>query len=528
LYNLKIENFDRHFQSHPWWLGAAVTSLGLQPKAGIATKRREKAQKESAVSKYFAFDLSLRSSREAKNVKKFFCLAFGYCLLVLSACGQEVTLTIDTQSPTYEIPADFAGVSIFTGTQVRDHKGVPGNLFSGANTQLITLFKNSGLHHLRLGATGSVNSGSRNLSHDDIDALFAFAKATDIKVIYSLHYADGVETAKYVWAKHRPCVDCFAFDNEPDNRLEGGSGAAVGNPKDYFTTWREFAEAVVEAVPGAKFAGPDAAGRTLVKRFVAEEKDSGALALITQHTYVGGNPRKRGIDREHAIENMLSRVWVTNNYPELYRSVLKPVQQQGFRFRITELDDHVHGVTNASDAFVAALWALDCMHWWAAHGASGVNFQNTEWLRTDTFYPDAQGNYRVRPKAYGIKAFDLGSRGHVTKVSVENKGDLNVRGYAVSDGTNLFVTIINKEHGAGAREAKVRILVPGFGMKSAARMDLAARDGSVEATEGITLGGGVIANDAPWEGKWRVVDTTKEGCEVIVPVASVALVKASK
>src|SRR5215467_8714478 len=223
-------------------------------------------------------------------------------MLGMTAQAQEpVTLTVEAQSDGYEIPADFAGVSIFTGTQVRDHKGVPGNLFSGTNTQLITLFKNAGLHHLRLGATGSANSGSKNLSHEDIDALFAFAKATNIKVIYSLHYADGVDTAKYIWANYRPYVDCFAFDNEPDNRLEGGSGAAVDHPKDYFTTWREFATSVAKAVPGASFAGPDASGRKLVKRFVEEEKGTGVLALVTQHTYVGGNPRKRGIDLEHAI-----------------------------------------------------------------------------------------------------------------------------------------------------------------------------------------------------------------------------------
>ncbi len=311
------------------------------------------------------------------------------CLLGLPARGQApVTLTVDVRSPGYESPTDFAGVSIFTGTQVRDHKGVPGNLFSGTNTQLITLFKNAGIHHLRLGATGSASSGVKNLSHDDIDALFAFAKATDIKVLYSLHYLDGPATAKYVWEKYRPYVDCFAFDNEPDNRLEGGSGAA--SRQDYFAIWRDFAQAVLEAAPGAKFAGPDAAGRTLVRRFVAEQKDSGVLALVTQHTYIGGNPRKKGIDLAQAIENMLSRAWVTNNYPQLYHSVLEPVQRRGLPFRLTELDDHVRGVTNASDAFVSALWALDCMHWWAAHGARGVNFQNTEWLRTDTFYPECR------------------------------------------------------------------------------------------------------------------------------------------
>jgi hypothetical protein len=460
-------------------------------------------------------------------VKSFYAVICALVLAAFAARGQEVTLTINPQSRGYEIPADFAGVSIFTGTQVRDHKGVPGNLFSGTNAQLITLFKNAGLRHLRLGATGSANSGSQNLSHEDIDALFAFAKATDIKVIYSLHFAGGVATAKYIWDNYQPYVDYFAFDNEPDNRLEGGSGAEAANPEDYFTTWRKFAKAVVEAAPGAKFAGPDAAGRKLVKRFVKQEKDSGVLGMITQHTYVGGNPKKRGIDQPHAIENMLSAAWVTNNYPELYRTVLKPLKEEGLPFRLTELDDHVHGVTNASDAFVSALWALDCMHWWAAHGASGVNFQNTEWLRTDTFYLDSKGNYQMHPKAYGIRGFNLGSRGHVVSVEVENKAGLNLTAYAVSNATNLFVTVINKEHGISARSAKVNIRPRDFVPKNASIIFLTARSGSVEATEGVTLGGGTIGNSAPWDGKWTPLETSKEGCTVTVAAASAAVLKIS-
>jgi hypothetical protein len=450
-------------------------------------------------------------------------------LFALSLRAEEpVTLNIDTRALGYAIPANFAGVSIFTGTQVRDHKGVPGNLFSGTNTQLITLFKNAGLRHLRLGATGSANSGSRNLSPDDIDALFAFAKAADIKVIYSLHYAEGVATAKYVWDHYRQYVDCFAFDNEPDNRLEGGSGAAEGNANDYFTIWREFTIAVTEAVPGAKFAGPDASGRTLVKRFVKEEKDTGVLALITQHTYVGGNPIKRGIDLPHAIENMLSRDWVINKYPELYRTVLEPVQKQGLPFRLTELDDHVHGVSNASDAFVAALWALDCMHWWAARGAAGVNFQNTQWLTTDTFYRDSDGNYQMHSKAYGIKAFDLGSRGRVVPVTIESKSELNLTAYAVTDATNLFVTIVNKEHGTGARDAKVKIIADGFALKNAAAMFLLSTNGNLQATNGVTLGGGTIANNAAWAGKWTPLVKSDDGSALTVSGSSAAVVKLSK
>ena len=298
------------------------------------------------------------------------------CLLAGAAMAQSpVTLTIDTRSPGYAIPDDFSGLSIFTGTQVRDHKGRPGNLFSGTNTQLITLFKNTGFHHLRLGATGSPTSGTENLSHVDIDSLFAFAKAADIKVIYSLHYADGAATAKYIWDNYRPYLDYFAFDNEPDGRLNDDNGKGSTNRVSYFVSWKEFAKKVTDAVTEAKFAGPDAAGRTLVAKFVKAEKDSGSLGLVTQHTYIGGNPRKRSIDLPHAIEELLSRGWVTNNYPQLYKSVLRHVAKQGLPFRITEINDYVHGVTNASDAYVAALWALDAAHWFAAHGAAGVNFK---------------------------------------------------------------------------------------------------------------------------------------------------------
>jgi hypothetical protein len=90
-------------------------------------------------------------------MKRLSYLPVWLLLVAFAVRGANVSLTIDTQSLGYEIPRDFAGVSIFTGTQVRDHKGVPGNLFSGSNTQLITLFRNSGVHHLRLGATGSAN-----------------------------------------------------------------------------------------------------------------------------------------------------------------------------------------------------------------------------------------------------------------------------------------------------------------------------------------------------------------------------------
>jgi hypothetical protein len=454
--------------------------------------------------------------------------------LLLAASGAfaqspaPVTLSINTQNPGYQIPDDFTGVSIFTETQKLDHRGAHGNLFSPSNTQLITLFKNSGIHHLRLGATGSSKSASPNLDTADIDSLFAFAKTTDIKVIYSLHAHDSAITAKYVWDHYRPWLDCFAFDNEPDNRAigGGGSGAAAGNFDGFMAQWNSIARGVMAAAPGAMFTGPDAAGRQLSPRFANAEKNAGTLAFVTQHTYIGGNPRKHNVDRQHAIDSMLSAAWDANNYPALDRQVVLPVMKDGFLVRLTESDDYTHGVSGASDAFAAALWALDYAHWWAEHNARGINFQNTEWLTTDTFHPDSTGNYQINPKAYGIKAFDLGGHGRVEPADLGNPNNLDLTAYSVGTTTELYVTIINKEHGPGARAATVSIRPKGFAMGDVETMSLQAPGGDVGATSGITLGGAPIVNNAPWHGQWAAIDPAEDApCVVTVPPASALVIK---
>jgi len=481
----------------------------------------------------------VRESRSNQNTRQFisrvlshsllaFCIFYASLIATPAFAQSPITLTINTQSPGCQIPDDFSGVSIFTGTQKLGHRNSAGNLFSASNTQLITLFKNSGIHHLRLGATGSARSDSPNLDRSDIDSLFAFAKATNIKLIYSLHSLNGPATAKYVWDHYRPWLDCFAYDNEPDNRAlgGGGSGAEAGHFAGYMAEWNAFAQSVINAAPGAMFTGPDAAGRELSPRFANAEKSAGTLAFVTQHTYIGGNPRKHNVDRQRAIDSMLSKTWDSDNYPALEHQVVLPVMKDGFLVRLTESDDYTHGVSGASDAFASALWALDYMHWWAAHNARGVNFQNTEWLATDTFHPDASGNYQINPKAYGIKAFDLGGHGRVEPVATGNPDNLDLTAYAVGTATDVFVTIINKEHGPGARAAAVSISLKGFSTGDVNTMLLEAPGDNVGATSGITLGGAPIVNDAPWRGQWTAVDPPPNAlCVVTVPSASAIIIK---
>lgn len=476
-----------------------------------------------------------------------FVLLLG-CFCVRAALAQSlVTLTIkDKAGP--EIPRDFSGLSFGAIAEIADHGGVSGHLFNGTNTQLIMLFKNSGLHHLRLGGTTVEGTNAAVPDHAAIDDVFAFAKAANLKVMYSLRLLNGdaataAENGKYIWEHYRDRLDYFAIGNEPDVKrfasppFGEGSDTNITNYASYLTRWESFAKAVTNVAPGAKFAGPDPANQAWAKRFADDEKDSGLLGMITQHFYVGGNPYIHGFTNADgsrqwypaafAISNMLSREWV-EKYPGIFRNTAEPVMAEGFPFRMTEADDYLKGATNASDAFASALWALDFLHWWAARGAAGVNFHNTEWLKTDTVYLDDTGNFQSHIKAYGIKAFEAGSHGHAEKVKVENGNNVNLTAYAVGDAEHLYVTIINKEYGEGAHDAAVEIKPETFSIGKAEVMFLKAPNGDVGAMSGVTLGSGTITNNAPWDGKWVSLNTITKGvCSLTVPKTSAAIVKFS-
>ena len=107
------------------------------------------------------------------------------------------------------------------------------------------------------------------------------------------------------------------------------------------------------------------------------------------------------------IETMLSPAWL-RNYEHLHKKMAEPVLSEGLPFRFTEANDHYSGgIPDASDTFAGALWALDFLHWWAAHDARGVDFHNTQWVVSDVITPDTNGGFKMNPKGYGLKAFDL-------------------------------------------------------------------------------------------------------------------------
>jgi len=496
--------------------------------------------------------------------------------------GLPIVVAVDTSSKGHRIPDDFSGLSFEVGPLVAGNAGVNGYMFNPTNSQLITLFRNIGIKNLRMGG-GSVDQripvGSGSDGYAGIDNLFAFAMAANTKVLYSFRLlnlstspipnlmAEEADIAHYIWNHYQSSLSSFAIGNEPDwksyhtfeghprdpliyETIAGVPGTAYPSFK---ANWENFANAIRGLVPEAKFSGPEtgdyststytpdpASGVSWTQRFAEDEADSGMMANITQHLYVGGSPKTT--TAEQAIRNMLSPEWVNGTdvgsqpagsgttvttytpYPWFYKQNIAPVLKTGLPYRMTEANDYLTGVPGASDAFASALWALDYMHWWAAHQAAGVNFHNKQWLYTDTIVRDQLGNYQTSPKGYGIKAFNLGSNGFVFPVEIANPNGVNLTAYAVGEGHNLYVTVINKTHGAEATDASVTIAPSGFTAKEASYMVLTSGKPGDASMMSATLGGEAITNSEEWSGKWTKLDVRTDGGAIVTVQAATATI----
>lgn len=423
-----------------------------------------------------------------------------------------VGLTI-TDAPGYRIPADFTGISFEADAALPDHRGVKGFLFSAVNKQLIRLFSNSGIRVLRVGG-GTVDI-YHAAAHDRaaIDSVFSFARAAGIKVIYSLPLLNANDTAdaltaQYIWTHYRKYLDCFSIGNEPNcPPYKEAPVGAIKTYEEYKPIWNAFAARIQKAVPGARFAGPDAGGWDWTEEFARDEHNSGRITMITHHQYPGGRPVINNVPltAQQAIDSMLSPNWLTGEYRYIYEHTGTKVAPYGFYCRLTEANDYLGGIAGASNAMSSALWALDYMHWQAARGLIGINFHNNQWLKTCTIYLGPSGALLANPKAHAIRAFDLVSDGYTEPVTLSNPDGANLTAYAIKGKGYLYVTIINKEHGVQGRSVRTSIFAKGLTKGKADAMFLTAPGNNAGAMEGITLGGDSITNNRPWKGKWTVL-----------------------
>ena len=431
------------------------------------------------------------------------------------------------------VSPDFLGLSYESSMLFPDRRGQ--RYFDDTNAALVRTFRTLGIRNLRLGGNSVDSAAVAIPSVDDIDALFRFAKAADVRVIYSFRLRGGdpahtAELAARISQSASGHLDCFAVGNEPDVYAEI-------KPERYdvfLSLWMPHYRAILKSVPDARFGGPSTARKASFTLNVARDlAGEGHLEEVSLHYYPFGSGRTAEENPALARDAMLAS---TNSvlYRDLYSQCAEELSRLGVPFRIDEMNSFHHGGgAGVSDSYASALWSLDWDHWWASRGIRGVNYHTGEYghMNYVSFRRTAGGSgFEFRPISYAHLAFTAAHAAVPQKTLIQGGDGVNFTAYAYRDDSGRFsVTLINKGHGEAAHQVSARIVLPGSSPHTVwKRMDLTQSNGDIAAREGVTLGRASIDPSGNWKGQWQPVPWGPEGLIVTVPPASAAILLEEK
>jgi hypothetical protein len=439
----------------------------------------------------------------------------------------SVTIAVDTKNPGAAVSPDFGGLSFEISQVLAGKNG--GHYFSPENQPLINLFKTLGVKSLRVGGNTADKPAVEIPDEADIDSLFAFAKAADVKVIYTVRLKQGDSQAdanivKYIMDHYKSSLNCIAIGNEPNFYFKDYA--------PYRDEWKKFMEAIVASSHDVPVCGPGVGPTEWLRDFTTDFGHSGRVAFIAAHVYFAGDGHTV-TDPAAGRDKILSAHFL-RLYDKYCRGFVPTVISSGLPYRLEEANNFYNGgAKDVSDTYAAALWGLDFMHWWAVHGAQGINFHTGDNVAAGqqisackyAVYLAAPDGYAVRPLGYGVKAFSLGGRGHIVPVTVIGNDDVNLDAYGVQDGKELCLTLINKEHGDGVHDINVTI-APATDFATGQAIFLTAPNDDVAVKSGETLGGAPIQDDGSWKGEWTPLAASTDGrFTVRIPAAAAVIIK---
>jgi hypothetical protein len=479
-----------------------------------------------------------RNARDA--IRLAFCIGLSLCIFAGIARCETIQVSIDPTHPGTSISSHMLRLSYETSLLMPDANA--SHYFRPDNKPLVNLFQTLGIKSLRIGGS-SVDDPANSIPTDsDIDSLFGFAKAADVKVIYSVRLKSGdsqsaAHIAKYIEDHFADHLDSFAIGNEPAS-FGGGYNYA-----SFKKEWPVIMQAIVDAAPDAKFSGPDVnPNAKWTKQFVQDFRSTGRLTDLTVHLYAGGCSYRHPQDYKNPMpydaaetrEKMLSGSW-EHTYQKVFDGITESLAGTSIPFRLSETNSlWASGLAGVSDSYASALWSADYLHWWAAHGADGLNFHtgdktgggtNPRVARYAAFVTAGNG-YDVHPLAYGMKLFGLGGVGRSIPLTMTGNDKANLTSYGTVDDHVIYVTLIRRGHGSDA--ADVQLNLPSSSLASdASEIFLRSPGDDVAAMAGQTIGGKPIAQDGSWAGKWMpisVVDPANR-IDFKMPPASAVVVK---
>lgn len=445
--------------------------------------------------------------------------------------AQDVSVTVMNNGGADLAPA-FLGLSYESSMLLPKD----GHYYFDANDKaLVNTFKTLGIKSLRVGASAVDDPRIPIPQERDIDALFDFARAAGVKVIYSFRLkngnpADSARLASYIESRYGGLLDSFSIGNEPEEYLKTYA--------DFYAAWKPQYDAILKAEPRAMIEGPSSNWSLYALNLARDLFAGGHLSMATTHYYIFGSGRTAEKDPAAARARFLTNANEAD-YDKCYASAGELLAAQGAPYRIDEMNNCYNGgAKDASDTYASTLWALDWNHWWAAHHILGLNYHTGESVGRDgkfappnyaVFLRRANGEgFEMRPLAYALLSFTEGAQGQAQEVEIATapKLDFNAYAYRTPNGSTI-VTLINKSYRDHARGALVSVRLPeGTGAGAWRRLDLMQKDQDVSAKTGVTVGGASIDTQGNWSGHWeKLPGGNPNQLSVEVPPASAAILR---
>jgi hypothetical protein len=430
---------------------------------------------------------------------------------MLSAAAQTVTITVHAEKPGIAIPGNFLGLSMETKdlAYAPNDTGCPSEPTCPEPLNLNNVVYQRMIARLAPGVlrisgdsadtiawqrgTRTANTPPNTLVSSDVDSAFAFARATGFQMLFGLNMATGTpamaaDEAAYMFQSGGSALWGFEIGNEPDlwQGLEALKPAGY-SVTDYIEGYPAFANAVQAETPQALLAGPATtfgAIKTWTPPFV--QQLGSRMAMITQHFY----PLSPTTASVAAL--LSAGTWQTADQAGAYLQGL--VAGVNRPWRMAEMNSvNYAGQPGVTDAFVSALWIVDCLFTLANRGAAGVNvYGDGNKGNFSVVVAEANNVATARPLYYGMLMFHLAAQGRLVPLDLVTNGiNLTAYGALDTDGT-LRVTVINKDL---SNNASVH-LTPGGRYTSATVMRLAGP--SLSSLTGTTLAGAQVAADGSW------------------------------
>jgi hypothetical protein len=480
-----------------------------------------------------------------------------------NAAGVAATLNVQQQQVAGSATLDprFASLS-FEKSHINTSPGV---YFGPNNASLIGLLNALGGGVLRIGANSvdritwtpaGAGQTSGQVAQNDVANFANFIKqCPKWSVIYAINFAGAegssaspalaASEAMYVSQQLGSQLLAFEIGNEPNLYGNSNTPGLAGMTYSIFLNggtvsqgtisgWNQFASAIRGAVSGAVLSGPAASDDTTswAENFAVSE--AGGIALMTEHYYISNYS-----SATPSIAGMLT--YPDTNLVTALQNLQAASQKDSVPYRISECNSYFasRNPAGVSNAFAAALWAIDFIFTHARWGASGLNFHNNGTIASYTAIGDSNGTVTaVQPLYYALafvsqifagdatgtllgstltvsgvalSAFAVGASNGATYVVLNNKDTANAANVTISVGKN-------------ATQATVTTLTSS-GSSATAQL---ANTGIYNGGSAITLGGAPVALSGAWQGAaQQTLAVSGQSVTVSVAAASAALVRIS-